>query len=85
MKSITIHDIDDQMSALLKDMATKEGLSLNKTIKKLLAISLGIKQHASKIKKQEFKEFFNSWTEDEASTFRSNTRDLETVDEGEWK
>lgn len=85
MKSITIHDIDDQMSALLKDIATKEGLSLNKTIKKLLANSLGIKSHVSNIKKQEFIEFFNSWSEDEAHSFRRNTHDLEDVDEGEWQ
>lgn len=85
MKSITIHNIDDQMSALLKDVAAKEKSSLNKTIKKLLALSLGIKPNTSETRKNEFIEFFDSWSDDKAHEFRRNTRDLETADEDEWK
>ena len=84
MKSITVHGIDDQMDALLRDRAGNEGLSLNKTIKKLLAQSLGIKPVASDAKKKEFMEFFDTWSEDEALEFLNNTKDLGEVDEEEW-
>ena len=42
MKSITIHGIDDPLAGLIKSRAQSEGLSINKTVKKLLEESLGV-------------------------------------------
>lgn len=42
MKSITIHNVDDPLDRLLQERAKSQGMSLNKTIKFLLAESLGI-------------------------------------------
>ena len=39
MKSITIHELDDDLDALIRVRARREGLSLDKTIKKLLLAS----------------------------------------------
>ena len=43
MKSITIHGVDEPLSELIKSKAQSEGLSINKTIKKILESSLGVK------------------------------------------
>ncbi|MGB5615690.1 MAG: hypothetical protein WBM78_02535, partial [Desulfobacterales bacterium] len=43
MKSITIHGIDEPLVKLIKSKAKQEGLSINKTIKKILESSLGVK------------------------------------------
>ena len=40
MKSITIHGIDDPLAKLIKSKVRSEGLSVNKTVKKLLEESL---------------------------------------------
>ena len=37
MKLITIHDLEDSLEALIQEKAREEGLSLNKTVKMLLA------------------------------------------------
>ena len=43
MKSITIHGIDDITSRQLQIISERMGLSLNKTIKRILQEALGIK------------------------------------------
>ena len=48
MKSITIHGVDKQLTDLIKSKAESEGLSINKTIKKLLETSLGVKPQVEK-------------------------------------
>ena len=40
---MTIHGIDDHLEKMIRFKAEAEGLSLNKTIKKLLETALGIK------------------------------------------
>ena len=44
MKSITIHGIDDPLAELIKSRARSEGLSINKTVIKLLEESLGFQR-----------------------------------------
>ena len=46
MKSITIHGIDEPLEKLIKSRAREEGLSINKTLKKLLEQSLGVKPNS---------------------------------------
>lgn len=43
MKSITIHNIDDELEAIIREKSKKEGKSLNKIIQDLLRKALGIK------------------------------------------
>ena len=65
MKSITIRGIDKQLAELIKSKAESENLSVNKTIKKLLETSLGIKPRIEKKNLKDFKEFCGLWTKAE--------------------
>ena len=42
MTSLSLHGIDDELSAALSSYADREKLSLNKAVKKLLASALGL-------------------------------------------
>ena len=52
MSSITLHNLEESLYALLKQKARKEGKSLNRTIQELLAESLGPKGEARKSRKR---------------------------------
>ncbi len=85
MKSITIHGIDDPLAELIKSRAQSEGLSINKTVKKLLEESLGVKPRKKGINRSDFEEFCGIWSDSELAEFEENTKDLRTVDHEDWK
>ena len=54
MKSITIHNLEDRLVAMIERIADQEGNSLNKTIKGLLASALGLDPKGNDKRKEEF-------------------------------
>lgn len=84
MKSITIHGLDNVMDKLIREKAEKEGLSLNKTMKKLLRKALGIPEHGED-HSQDFVEFLGQWSESDVEEFKKQTKDLNEVNIGDWQ
>jgi hypothetical protein len=85
MKSITIHGIDDPLAELIKSRAQSEGLSINKTVKKLLGESLGVRPRKNGINRRNFEEFCGIWSDSELTEFEENTKDLRKTDHEDWK
>lgn len=85
MKSITIHGLDDPVMRLLKTRAHNEGESLNKTIKKLLEQSLGVKSTQAHPHRGEFEDLCGAWGKEEKARFDKAVSDFEKIDESEWK
>jgi len=85
MKSITIHGLQDPLDSLIRKQAEKQGISLNKTIKKLLAESLGLKSKREVDDRKEFMDLFGVWTEDDLEEFSRAVQDFEEIDEREWQ
>ena len=85
MKSITIHGVDDQLNDLIKSKAESEGLSINKTVKKLLETSLGVKPQPEKKNFDDFKEFCGLWTKADLDEFEDKTADLRKTDKKDWQ
>jgi hypothetical protein len=84
MKSITIHGLEDPLDSLIREKAKKQGLSLNKTIKNLLAESLGITPKSDESRKKDFLDLFGTWSQEEARAFTARTADLEKIDPEDW-
>lgn len=84
MKSMTIHGIDKQLEDMIKAKAEAEGLSINKTIKKILEIALGIKPQPHQKNIDDFREFCGAWNEDDLKVFEEQTADTRTVNPKEW-
>ncbi len=76
MRSITIHGLDDLLDARIREKARKEGLSLNKTIKKLLAEALGLEEPASQDRRGEFSDLFGILSREEAQALDARIRTL---------
>jgi len=85
MKSITIHGIDDPLAELIKSKARSQGLSVNKTIKRLLEDSLGVKPRPKDSNRRDFEEFCGIWSDSDLAEFEDNTEDLRNIDYEDWK
>ncbi|MFC2171562.1 hypothetical protein ACFLU6_02975 [Acidobacteriota bacterium] len=85
MKSITIHGLDGPVVSLLESRAKAEGLSLNRTIKKLLEEALGARPKDVSKRREEFVQFLGLWSKSDLSSFQKGTEDFERVDKEDWK
>ena len=85
MKSFTIHGVEKPLAGLIKDKAESEGLSINKTIKKVLEEYLGVKPQPDRKNLGDFKAFCGLWTQDDLSEFENRTSDLRKIDHSDWQ
>ena len=83
MKSITIHNLDEDLARNIRQKARRQGTSLNKTIKELLRESLGIS--GKKRAYADFSEFFGVWSKQEAKKIESALEDSERIDPEDWQ
>lgn len=79
MKSITIHNMDDELYNALKQRAKKNRNSMNKEIKALLALQISDKP------KEDFSRFLNLWDKDDLEEFERNTADMNKVNDADWR
>ena len=84
MKSITIHGLDHSLDSLIRAKAEKEGLSLNKTMKKLLRKALGITEQ-NENHRQDYAEFLGKWSEQDGLDFQEKIKELDEVDAEDWQ
>ena len=85
MKSITIHDLDDSLDALIQEKAREEGLSLNRTVKMLLRKALGLEPGGNSDRRGDFAEFCGGWSKADAAEFERKTKDLRKIDPRDWQ
>ena len=82
MKSITIHNLDEKTTQLIQRRSKESGLSLNKTIKKLLQKALGISEPGKE--REDFSEFSGVWNLSDYDEFMEHTIDFRGVDKEDW-
>lgn|GEM_PF-717222 len=76
MKSIMIHGIDKNLENMINSRARAEGLSINKSVKKLLEESLGIKPAQTGKHRDDFKEFCGLWSNTDLAEFEAETAEV---------
>jgi len=85
VKSITIHGLDKKLDEIIRKKAKNSGLSINRTIKKLLKESLGMKGEKENMHKANFIDIFGSWTKEDEKEFLKAVQDFEEIDKEEWQ
>ncbi|MBN1129958.1 MAG: hypothetical protein JXA71_13275 [Chitinispirillaceae bacterium] len=85
MKSLTIHNIEDPLLALLREKAQREDKSINQTVKEMMELFVGIKTGRCDKHRSEFEDLFGVWSEEDAVEFKKATKDFEKIDTEEWK
>lgn len=83
MRSITLHNIDEDLYQKLAEIAQRQNLSFNATAKTVLGDAVGID---AKRKKRDLSWLFaKKWTEEESKSFDKAITDSEKIDEEDWK
>ena len=87
MSSITLHNLEDSLYALLKQKARKEGKSLNRTIQELLVESVGMKSKAKKSGKRKdvYTELCGAVSPQELKKMEEAEKEFEMIDAKDWK
>ena len=84
MKSITIHGLDQSIADKIKRKAKDLGLSLNKTIKKLLEESLGLGTQKDRDYTSDFMDLYGVWQKEEEERFLESVDCFEKISREDW-
>lgn len=82
MSSITIHDIDENLSEKLTAEARRRRMSKNALIKLLLAEKVGIPVDGAYT--DDYREFVGLWTAEEHAAFNESQIENVSIDPGDW-
>jgi hypothetical protein len=85
MKSITIHGIDTLLDDKIKEKAKREGISINKVIKKILGEALGFNSTATDNHEKDFLDLFGTWSKKDEQEFNERTQIFEIINPEEWQ
>lgn len=83
MKSLTIHNMDDDLARAIEELARSTGLSQNKVVKKLLRRALSLSEQ--EVPKRDVSPFFGVWTKQEAEEFGQAVKIFDDIDEEMWQ
>ena len=84
MRSISVHGIEDKLLKAVEERARKEGRSVNKIVKELIAKGLGFDDKPPDNRAM-FEDLSGVWTEAQEREFLDSIADLETTDEEDWR
>ena len=87
MDQLTVRGFDTQLSASIKRLARKEGISLNKAVLKLLrkGAELTDETTGGNTVGASLNYLIGSWTHAEADELDAALQELETIDEASWR
>ncbi|MBI5358685.1 hypothetical protein HZB69_03640 [Candidatus Amesbacteria bacterium] len=81
MKSLTVHDIPDELYLRLREVAADQNLSLGATFKVAAGNYVGLTK-----KKKDFSMLKKMWTKEEGEAFDKYVEEaFEQIDEEDWK
>ena len=86
MNQLTVRGFDDELSAIMRRLAQREGISLNQAALRLLRKGAGLtdsKGNPNAIGAS-LDDLFGVWSRDEADSFDAALEVFETVDESAW-
>ena len=87
MNQITVRGFDDELSASLRRLAKREGLSLNQAALRLLRRGAGLAEGADRADTvgASFDQLIGSWTQADADEMEAALEEFETIDEAAWR
>ena len=87
MNQITVRGFDDELSACLRRLAKREGLSLNEAALRLLRRGAGLAEGPVRGETvgDSFDRLIGSWTQADADEMEAALEAFETVDEAAWR
>jgi plasmid stability protein len=86
MTTITIHNLPESLERKLREQAKIKKQSINQTVKDLIEVGLSPSYSALRReqKRELFKEFFGTWTNEEAEAFDKAIECFNEINEEDW-
>jgi len=85
MATMTLRGIDETMARALKELAAKEGMSMNAFLLKTLREALKLGKKRRGVEYHDLDDLAGTWKTEDAAEFKKNTAAFEVVDEALWK
>ena len=87
MNQITVRGFDDDLSARLRRLAKREGISLNQAALRLLRKGAGLADDSAKTDTvgDSLDHLIGTWTRADADEMDAVLEEFETIDEEAWK
>ena len=87
MNQLTIRGFDDELARRIRQLASREGISLNRAVLKLLrrGAGLGERKGDSDTVGSSLDHLIGTWTHEEAVEMERALEDLSYVDDAMWK
>ena len=87
MNQLTIRGFDEQLQRQIQQLASREGISLNRAVLKLLRLSTGIGDEANRLDTvgNSLDHLIGTWTAEEMAEMEPALEDLSQIDEAMWK
>lgn len=83
--AITIHNIDDEMYAALRERASSAKQSLNRTIKELMRIALGLPTAEERERIEAWKKVCGSISKEDGEEWLKTLKPFEQIEPEMWK
>ena len=87
MNQLTVRGFDDDLERSIRQLARREGISLNQAALKLLRRGAGLPdgQGDGRTIGDALDDLFGSWSQEEAEAFDAALEVFESVDESAWR
>ena len=87
MNQLTIRGFDDELAHRIRQLASREGISLNRAVLKLLrrGAGLGERKGGSDTVGSSLDHLIGTWTHQEAVAMERALEDLSYIDDAMWK
>jgi len=85
MGTLSIQGLDKDTERKIRAESKRTGLSLNRTVKKLLTQALSKSSRGRKASADDFSDLLGSWTKEDLEEFQRATADLRRIDPEDWR
>lgn len=86
MHQLTIRGFDDELANRIRQLASREGISLNQAVLRLLrrGAGLGERNHMPNVVGDSLDHLIGTWTNEEAAEMNRALEDFSLIDEDMW-
>jgi uncharacterized protein CbrC (UPF0167 family) len=85
MKSLTLHNIDEPLLALVKEKAKAQNMSINQFLKDVIEKTIGYKKAKKPRYIEDFKDVCGVWSQKQRLEFENNVKEFDTIDQEDWR
>ena len=88
LNQLTLRGFEPELERRIRDLARREGISLNQAVLRLLRKGAGLareKRDDEDAVGHSLDHLFGTWTDEQAREFEEAIRDLESIDESLWR